>query len=173
MHIYAGIGSRDTPENIILDMANIGYHLASIGWKLRSGHADGADKAFEYGAKQAKGEMEIYLPWAGFNNAPHSDVRYIVPEFTPQLLELAAKHHPAWFKCSQGAQKLHARNGCQVLGLDLKTPAQMVVCWTANAKGLGGTGQAIRIARANEIPVFDLADDNQRIRLIEFVQALV
>jgi hypothetical protein len=32
------------------------------------------------------------------------------------------------------------------------------LCWTKGAAGGGGTGQAIRIARSRDIPVFDLAD---------------
>jgi hypothetical protein len=34
----------------------------------------------------------------------------------------------------------------------------MVVCWTPGARGRGGTGSAIRLARSREIPVHDLAD---------------
>ncbi|HRY03076.1 MAG TPA: hypothetical protein P5256_08115, partial [Beijerinckiaceae bacterium] len=33
-----------------------------------------------------------------------------------------------------------------------------VICWTKDARGGGGTGQAIRLARAHGVPVFDLAD---------------
>lgn len=51
--------------------------------------------------------------------------------------------------------KLQARNSYQILGLDLNTPSNFVICWTKNGKGSGGTGQAIRIARAYNIPIFD------------------
>jgi len=34
----------------------------------------------------------------------------------------------------------------------------MVVCWTPGARGRGGTGSAIRLARSRGIPVHDLAD---------------
>lgn len=53
--------------------------------------------------------------------------------------------------------KLHARNCYQVLGADLRTPTQFVICWTPRGSGEGGTGQALRIAKAYNIPIFDLA----------------
>ncbi|NMA16004.1 MAG: hypothetical protein GX935_02005, partial [Erysipelotrichia bacterium] len=30
-----------------------------------------------------------------------------------------------------------------------------IICWTKNGSGSGGTGQAIRIAKAYDIPIFD------------------
>lgn len=39
-------------------------------------------------------------------------------------------------------------------------PVDFVVCWTKEAKGGGGTGQALRIARDRGIAVYDLDDDN-------------
>jgi hypothetical protein len=49
-----------------------------------------------------------------------------------------------------------ARNCYQMLGLDLKTPVEFVICWTPQGKGAGGTGQALRIARDLKIPIYDL-----------------
>lgn len=167
--IYCGIGSRETPRHILTDMTGIAKDLAEHGWVLRSGFAGGADMAFYNGAKANGGKMENYIPWGGFNQHPKS-VSFIRPAMTQELLELAKEHHPNWDACSMAAKKLHARNGCQILGLDLKTPVKMVICWTPNAKSGGGTGQAIRIARANNIPVFDLADDKAFDRLVAFVQ---
>jgi len=41
--IYAGIGSRSTPVEIIDKMIAIGSYMAHQGHLLRSGAADGAD----------------------------------------------------------------------------------------------------------------------------------
>ena len=153
---YAGIGSRNTPDEVCNAMIYFAISL-SEHWTLRSGFAAGADKAFFAGAAFGKGDMKMFIPWEGFNNAPRNDSRFVVPTMTPALLELAKRYHPAWDRCGLGAQKLHARNGCQVLGEDLRSPADMIVCWTVGGRGQGGTGQAIRIARDNNIPVFDLA----------------
>lgn len=167
--IYAGIGSRKTPSAICMVMKELGQQLAEHGWTLRSGHADGADIAFELGAQRVQGPMEIYLPWAGFNGANHAARGFIIPPITEEMLRIAEAFHPNWPACSQAARKMHCRNVCQVLGLDCSTPADMVVCWTPDGKGGGGTGQAIRIAKGYNIPVFDLALRPDQEALLEFV----
>lgn len=165
MKIYAGIGSRKTPSEICEVMTRIATYLAARGWLLRSGHADGADRAFEGGATY----KEIFLPWAGFNGADGCEKGFCVPMITPQMVAIAEAYHPAWDRCSSAAQKLHVRNVCQVLGLDCMTPADMVVCWTPGGTGSGGTGQAIRIAKGYNIPVFDLALEKDQRELCDFI----
>ena len=150
MKYYAGIGSRETPEVILSLMTQMAHHLARNGYILRSGGAQGADKAFEVGCDLAKGDKEIYLPWRKFQE---SDSKLVVQE--DRAYEIAEKFHPYWHNLSQGAKKLQARNSHQVLGADLKTPSEFVICYTKGGKGAGGTGQAVRIASAYGIPVFD------------------
>ena len=48
-----------------------------------------------------------------------------------------------------------ARNGYQVLGADLQTPTDFIICYTKDGKGEGGTGQALRIAKDYDIQVCD------------------
>jgi len=148
MKYYAGIGSRETPLAICQAMTMIAMEHSGAGYTLRSGHADGADIAFEVGASL----KEIWLPWLGFNG---SDSK-LLP--SPEAFVMAEKFHPTWHKCSHGARRLHARNCHQVLGKDLQTPSEFIICWTKGALGGGGTGQAIRIAKAHGILVYDLAD---------------
>ena len=149
--IYTGIGSRETPEQILATMILIGKYLAEKGWVLRSGGAKGADSAFEEGCDSVGGLKEIYIPWQGFNG------RTGIVVATPEAEVMASKYHPAWDKCSSGAKKLHTRNIPQVLGEDLQTLTDMVVCWTVGGKRGGGTGQALRVAQDYNIPIFDLA----------------
>lgn len=152
MKFYAGIGSRKTPENILVTMEKIAQRLAVHGYCLRSGAAPGADSAFERGAT----EKEIYIPWRSFNGSSSH-----LCSISKAAMDTAAQFHPAWAQCSFGAQKLHARNCYQILGLDLVTPVDFVVCWTPRGSGSGGTGQALRIAKAHSIPIFDLGFGNQ------------
>ena len=63
--IYAGIGSRATPESILADMTKMATWLARTGWHLASGGAHGADTAFAGGAPA--GQRTLYLPWPGYN----------------------------------------------------------------------------------------------------------
>lgn len=154
--IYAGIGSRDTPHDILNMMSLIARELAPF-CTLRSGHADGADRAFESGCIAGNGKKEIYLPWEGFNCAPTNNPDYICMPSSLQATAFAAMHHPAWERCSQAAKKLHTRNVAQIYGAKLNSPVDLVICWTKEGKRKGGTGQALRMAEAKQIPIFDLA----------------
>lgn len=148
-YTYAGIGSRETPSDICYLMTNIARKLDDIGLILHSGGADGADEAFEKGAFKKK----IFLPWSGFNNKKEDGYSYIVPKYEESLIQ---KYHPGAQYLKQGAMKLMSRNSYQVLGSDLQSPVDFVICWTKDGKASGGTGQALRIAEAYTIPVFNL-----------------
>jgi hypothetical protein len=148
---YAGIGSRKTPGNIITIMQLLGEKLSDDGWLLRSGHATGADQAFEGHARHA----EIFLPWGDYNiDAPFMP-KDPMNGPTAMAMEIAAEFHPAWDKCSPGAKLLHARNSHIVLGPECNDPVEMVVAWFDPFKA-SGTQQAIRIAHAMQIPVKNL-----------------
>ena len=155
--IYTGIGSRETPTVVLNLIHMIGQVMAKRGHILRSGHANGADLAFELGCIAANGTKEIYLPWKGFNReAPYVGDGYMTPQLPVETYEIAAKFHPAWNRCSNGAKSLHARNVCQILGAKLDTITNGVICWTKDGKRGGGTGQALRIATAYNVPIWDL-----------------
>lgn len=150
---YAGIGSRETPPTVLDLMQQMGEAMACEGWILRSGGAAGADTAFWNGCYQAGGQAEIFVPWRGFND---SDSKlFSVPE---AAFDLVRQFHPAPDRLSQGAMKLMARNCQQILGENLDDPTKLVICWTVGAKGGGGTGQAIRMAKHYGIPVVDLCN---------------
>ena len=148
---FAGIGSRSTPPDICTDMTKVARHMARMGFVLRSGGAEGADEAFERGARL----KEIFLPWKKFRDNP-SPLHSFSPDILRGAMEIAQRYHPAWNRCNSGARKLHARNTFQVLGLDLNTPVEYVICWTKDGKASGGTGQALRIATALRIEIINL-----------------
>jgi len=142
---YTGVGSRKTTLVVLNLMNRIAVKMASLGYTLRSGGAEGADKAFELGASM----KEIYY----------------AKDCTPEAMEIASKFHPAWHKCSEFARKLHGRNSFQVLGRQLNLPSQYCICWTPDGcnshatrkYSTGGTGTAISIADAYKVPVINLA----------------
>lgn len=171
--VYAGIGSRETPSEILFLIGQIAHSLAKKGWVLRSGGAPGADTYFESGCDSANGEKEIYLPWKGFEKNPS---KYIVQDWT---MEIAAKYHPAWAGLSQGMKKLHSRNVHQILGFEGNDPSAFVVCWTPDGcethedrrSKTGGTGQAISIATDYaKIPVFNLYNSDALERLKAYLK---
>ena len=54
MTLYAGVGARKTPADVLGWMERIAAGMATQGWTLRSGGARGADSAFERGCNTAK-----------------------------------------------------------------------------------------------------------------------
>jgi hypothetical protein len=183
MKYYTGVGSRETPSDILELMERVGFALASQGWTLRSGGAVGADQAFERGMFQYAGldapypwtPAEIYLPWSGYEDHykdTHGGLN-ILPSHIKlddeQIAEgMAMAIHPAWEACKQGAKKMHTRNVFQVLGRFLDAPSKMLIAWTrldkrGNPKG--GTATAINLAKANGVETFNLnkAEDHERI----------
>lgn len=173
--IYAGIGARKTPPDVLKQMRQIAEQLSPVGWQLRSGHADGADKAFERGAVH----KEIHLPWDGYNNMRSDDQTYFTPVPTPEMVDIAARNHPNWKNLGFPIKAFMVRNTTILLGLDLKTPVKMVICWTDRGREEGGTSHAIRVARdpqiiekvGNPIPVFNLAKPDDVTSLVKFVTA--
>jgi hypothetical protein len=158
MRIYTGVGSRKTPAAVLTLMRQIAEKLSSMGYVLRSGRAQGADRAFESGAGARK---QIFF-------AHHAN---------PEAMAIAAKFHGAWHRCPEFARQLHGRNAFQVLGADLKTPAEFVICWTPDGATshdqrsieTGGTGTAISIADFYGVPVYNLGRADHLQRLTKFV----
>lgn len=148
--IITGIGSRSTPAHILTEMKKIGKWARENGHFIRSGHADGADYAFEQGALE---NCLVYLPWNGYNSQLKILGRSTVPALTQEMESLVKATHPNVAALTQGAFKLHARNNCQVLGLGLNHPSNYVVCWH---NGTGGTTQACRIATLKRVPVINM-----------------
>lgn len=165
---YAGIGSRETPRIMLDFFSEVAASLAVKGYTLRSGGALGADQAFERGCDTIGGKKEIYLPWPRFEG---SESRLVVNNQC--AYDMAARFHPRWFSLKDGAKKLQARNCYQVLGYDLQHPSDFILCWTRGGTGCGGTGQAIRIATAYRIPVFDAGkfsnDEEAKAQLQQFL----
>ena len=157
MKYYAGIGSRKTPPHILDLMTHVAKYMKNLDWILRSGAAEGADTAFENGAGGLK---EI------FTASSH------IPQ---EAMDTVERYHPAPDYLTPYVKKLMARNAMQIFGANMNTPVSFVICWTPDgANGTskptsrvsGGTGQAIRIAAANNIEVLNLADEETLNRVI-------
>lgn len=158
MKLYAGIGSRQTPLDVLRIMRTIGQLRAEAGWTLRSGAAAGADSAFEAGvgiAATLGNRKQIFRP---------TDPVAV----DPSLRAIAMKHHPNWAACSDFARRAHTRNVAIILGPDGHTPVEEVLFWTERAQIIGGTGMALRLAIAYHIParwISPTADPNDYISL--------
>jgi len=170
MKYYTGIGSRNITNKISEEMTKIAQILNKKGYILRSGGADGSDISFEKGAGNNK---EIYLPWKGFNNNKSN-----LYNITYQALELASTIHKNWKYLKPPVRKLMARNCYQVLGEDLQTPSEFIICWTKDGcetdnkrtQKTGGTGQAISLASKNNIRVYNLYNEKSKKELIDLLK---
>lgn len=153
MPFYTGVGSRETPHRVCEIMQRFARMMANRGWVLRSGHADGADMAFERGCDQSFGEKEIYIPWFRFNGSS-SRLHHIPGWAYEQAAEIIGERW-RWLKAP--VKKLHARNVLQVVGLKEEDPvSEFLVCWTPGGAAVGGTATAIFLAHKMDIEVINL-----------------
>ncbi len=167
MSYYTGIGSRATPYKIEV----IAYEIGKIfkeKYILRSGGAPGMDTAFEkYVPSDRK---EIFLPWRGFNG--HKSQLY---SQDPVSMEIAKFHHPAWDYLNPAVKKLMSRNVHQILGQDLNTPSDFVMCWTQDgasskdeiSRKTGGTGLALSVACEHSVPIYNLGNEETLNSILE------
>jgi len=175
--IYCGVGSREgfnmngLPEGVAMKAISIARWLHERGYTLRSGGAKGMDTAFEEGAGELK---EIYLPFNGFQGRYTTEQGcYILKGAAKAEAErVAEKHCPHWYNCGAFARSCHTRNVCQIMGYHLEVFSAFVICWTKDGKDSGGTGQAIRIARAYEIPVYNLYNEADMKALNAFLRTI-
>jgi len=152
--LYAGIGSRKTPPEILANMQRMATSLAEKGFILRSGGARGADKMFEIGCDKVEGKKEIFY----------------AKDATEEALDHAAHFHPAWIKCNEWARALHGRNSMIVLGEKLDDPVDFIICWTPNGGLEGGTAQGLRIAISKDIKVYNLFNKEDEKELQAFIR---
>lgn len=160
MEYITVIGSRDiTPEeDVTLMFFNRAFQ--ELGFCLRSGAADGADKTVTYFHN-----VEIYIPWNGFAKLYHDGQRVFSLDKLPDTIKAKQKMkkiHPAPDKLTQGAEKLHTRNIYQVIGKDgANGQKSCLVLYCANEdivknEPIGGTRTAVMFARELDIPTFNI-----------------
>lgn len=176
---YTMIGSRQTPQDILDLMVKLASKLATEGYTVRSGGADGADTCAEQGVDSLGTEYshmkEIYLPWRGFNGRYNKFPPYYIADKLDgykKAREIAEETHPAWDRCSDGAKSLHTRNVMQVLGKDVDTPSLFVVFWAVPKSGTqvsGGTNTAVQLAIKHGVKTINLYHEHERLKIVEYL----
>lgn len=149
---YTGIGNLDVDmpmywSSLIREIVEMLYNKEFI---LRSGGAEGTDSMFE---KHAGNKKETYLPFKGFNGSD-SELYFISDE----AKQLAVKFHPMGERLLTSQYlNYHARKGYQILGYELDTPVEFIITCTSDINS-DGTSHALRIAKAYDIPIYNLHD---------------
>lgn len=153
MSRIACIGSRETIPNIISVMERIGAYLVTNGYTISTGNAKGADQAFARGGNSINPKkVELHLPWSTYEQEAIVPGNIIINSCPPEYYELAKKYHPNWPALKRGGQAMMARN------IGIVTGCVQVICYLNHLKpGGGGTGQGVRFAKAEGIPVLDLS----------------
>lgn len=160
MKYYAGIGSRETPDNILNQMRKVGSFLADRGYILRSGGAKGADKAFEKGCDLVKGHKEIWHPDGLF---------FPLNDWATDKASSVCWEYPLE-KMKAYTIKLITRNMYQVFGesenFDKDNKVDFVVYWCKGnplekGRDSGGTRYAVRVAHEANIPTFNLRTEKK------------
>jgi hypothetical protein len=167
---YAGVGARKSPTDILAQMYDIAGDLACKGYTLRSGGAEGADEFFYKGAGALAGSWEIFLPkerFRGFLSKVFGDGSFVTHETSLQAYIMATgllgESH--WNALDSFGKACHARNCHQVLGANLDSPVDFVLCWTPGGATTGGTATAIKLAKKHGIPVINMFNKDWRQQL--------
>lgn len=167
------IGSRqlEQKEEYFKDVKlchNVCMRLAQLGVTFTSGLCElGMDGIAQRAYSEAvdlglakESQFEVYV--ADQYNIRRSTLprRHLTTVRNKDLISeterIASEVHPAWDRCNEWARGMHSRNCHQILGYDLQSPVDAVICWTPDGKIQGGTATAIRIAMKYDIPVFNL-----------------
>lgn len=152
---YTGIGSRKTNKYVCMLMGIIA-ELLSEKYILRSGGAIGADSAFESKAKN-KDIYVIHDKQESYYINPSTYYNY------KDAIKIVNRIHPKPSKLSKVGMALHARNCYQILGCNLSTPSKFVILYAPIINSYtvsGGTNTAYQLALENNIPTFNLYDEN-------------
>lgn len=175
------IGSRKVSMEEFNLLRQLGYWLCKNGVDVVSGHAGGSDWAGEVGAQTAMnenhkllGSMEIWLPREGFNGARSDGIHYFVLDafmfnFAWELLDangVKLNYVAEW------TQQFFTRNVFQIVTLDYRCTDVVIYCSDETRTGTvkGGTRIAVHLARAMDIPCFNIRKESDRSALKTFLK---
>lgn len=162
---YAGIGSRDLPEETLVRCTALAEHIDKhYQFTLRSGNAEGADLAFLRGSTR----NEVFLPWPTYNGG-HKDAVNVSKEVLEEAIRVVKEVHPYSDKLSKSVEKLHARNLFILLGANLDVPVDLVIYCRKPKVVTGGTEIALRMAKKFKIPTINVFE----VGVIERFKALL
>lgn len=158
------VGNRDAPVEAVQRGTHIALKLIEMGFKGRSGGADGMDSCLTRAVSILRQpDNEIYIPKQPFKGLRHGDLGRTVIDASQlanydEARAIAEQLVPHWHNCDDFSRAAHTRNVYEVLGVDLATPSKFLVCYAkTNSLGVvvGGTASAVQLALQLQIPVFN------------------
>jgi hypothetical protein len=184
---YAGIGSRETPEDVLNLMTEAAKYLESLGYTLNTGKTFIArpsndpkyQKQYEERlAFSKKNNGKVGLDEEGADRAfslgtTKKNLFGVNAPVGKKELTVMEEIHPAPDKLTEGAKKLMARNTNQIFGENLDTPVDFVLFYAKETSNplrvAGGTGQAVEMARRKRIPTINMSKPNWKKKLDEIL----
>lgn len=178
-NIVTGIGTRRPPARLYTAGNIIGHHLGENDIRFRSGGALGMDIAFEEGFDLVSEDKEIWLPKLGSPirgkrvEGKHHYQDYEAFKWACALL----KHHGIVkdiTSLDEYVQRLFARNVFQITGYQCGSIDEglfsdhVIYAAEEDDRGViqGGTRIAVYLARALDIPCYNLMDERQADNII-------
>jgi len=156
--LYTACGDTKIPPHMKEMIKKVAIGMAGDGFTLRNTGMAGAEEAFI----QSKAPQEVILPWHGFNN--HRSPFVHAPDIGRTI---AFNHVPRFGYLSDKEQQIKLAKIQSLFGTDLKSKSEVVIMYSFSDMGSGGvslvnkSGEAddiIRIAKAHQIPVINLAE---------------
>jgi hypothetical protein len=165
---YAATGNKEMPESFKPLIQRIGRNLEKAGYMLRTGGMEGLEDVIEKSATK----LELHLPFKDFDGK-NSKFTY-TSDFVKGIAKM---FHTSFDTLKPVVQTFLAKNVRLVLGKDGKSPALFLVVWTEDGAETaaektfktGNSGNAIAIANAIKIPVFNLVRPDAERRLYDFI----
>ncbi len=150
----ACVGSRDIDEALFDQLNTLGKFLAVMDYTVVSGNAVGSDYAFASGANSHNpNKVKLYLPWRTYNSEHLVPGNIVVPEPDIEWEAIARENHEKYDELTQGAKKMMQRN----VGIVKDSVLVLGALNNKKSPGMGGTGHAMRVAFALEIPFIDVS----------------
>lgn len=156
---YTGIGSRETPKDILEVMTKLATVLEHKGYILRTGDAKGADAAFRAGCsnKQVYTIKSLSEISEEMHDICYNDLITLHPNVNAVMRKPWAKEYLM-------------RDSLQVRGNHPNdTLSHFVVCWTKDAGLNGGTAQAMRLANKLGVEIYNLANPATLQEIVKYI----
>ena len=158
----AFIGSRDleeVPKASVKAFMDAVTYYAPKGYVMRTGAAPGADQLAAYKFLKLGGTVEFYVPWVAFEQRWLYEMRLkfgdrVAGNIGPseEGIKSVYEHHPNPHSLREYPLKLLARN------YDIVKDCKLVIA-IPRPPELGGTSQAMRVARALSIRVINASTE--------------
>lgn len=171
---YVVTGNKDAPASVLDDIKELVTKLEKLGFTTRTGGLEGIDQVAEDTSKN----IELYLPWNGFNNKQTKLYWNDKASLQAAKIYQAAKAaSPVFESLKPAIQAFLAKNARMVLGTKFDSGCLFLLCWSEDGAETkkdvtartGNVGHVILIANSIGVPIFNLGKEDSKQRLLNYL----